>query len=465
MNRASLTASLLVSMMISAAGCATIEARPPQVSDALVHTGSAEVIREDGVHATLKQDGTTVTLVASRSCNVIERPTVLRTTRKEFENKSATMDWILAGSGVAFLGLGVGVLVDVRNVFSTDKSSRTYNVFGPAGATAIGIGALAIGVGLLATSIVDVVRANKVVVEEQEITSNGKTVREGIRCTNSPARGAPVTGKVGDKRFDLGETNGDGKLTVDIDAAIDPTWTVPPPPQNMTVLVREADVGTVDLRALFTVREGRAWERVTKQLPNCASPARSTDCDAVKDFLARYGSGQHAAEARTVLDGSSAELHRLAEDEMWNARKDDVMACANKKSDSPSEIDSACSGAELYVKSFPDGPHFKEADAALRIGRARSRALSAELERKQKAADDAERRRQQMAEAQEKARQQAEAAKEKARQQAEEAREKAQRQERCRNICLVKCSHARNEVSCLSGCTGLCISQASQGEL
>ena len=446
-----MTRHLVVMLVATTTGCATIEARPPQGSDAPLRTAQAEVVRKDGAYGTLKQDGTTVTLVASRSCDVVERPTIVRTTRTEFENKSAVADWVLAGSGLVLAGVGAGILVDAHSVGATGTSGRTYNPVGPTGATVIGISGIALGVGLLAISIVDVVRANNVTVEKQEVTSNGATLKTDVACSNKRSTGAAVSGKVGETVFDLGKTNLAGKLTVDIDAAVDPTWVVPSPTKTMTILVGESEVATVDLGPLFTAREDRAWQAVAGAVPACASPTTSKACDPVWNFLSKYSAGRHSAEARKIVDDAAPKIRPLADDEMWRDRKDDVQACASKKFETPTDVDAACTAAEAYLSSFPDGQHFKEAAAALKTGHARSAALTLELERRQARAEalgrqaeaalqEAERRRQAAADAAERTR---------------ERQEAAQERTKCEAMCRMGCSswQFRNNVAmCYSGC-------------
>jgi hypothetical protein len=93
------------------------------------------------------------------------------------------------------------------------------------------------------------------------------------------------------------------------------------------------------------------------------------------------------------VEDSAPKVHALADEEMWQVREADVRTCGGTKLDTPENIDGACASAQAYISAFTDGQHRKEAEAALKAGRARSALLTAEIERKRKAAEDAERRR------------------------------------------------------------------------
>ncbi len=434
-------------------GCATIAPKKAAVSDAPLRSAQIEVPRKDGVHATVQQEGTTVRLVASRSCDLVGRSTVLRTTRTEHENKSAGIDWLFAGSGVGFAGAGAVVLVDARGVSDADTSSRKYNPVGPTGATMIGVGGVVVGAGLLTAAIVDVVRANKVTVEEQEITSNGQAVKEDISCTKERAAGAVVRGRVYGSPFDIGKTDAAGKLTVELDAvldpALDPVWVLRDSPRTAPLLVDGVEVATVDLGALFVVREDRAWQGVVGTVPGCAAPTTTKGCDSLNSFLAKFGSGRHAAEARKAIADGAAAMERLRDEDMWKVRKAYLEACTSKKLDSASEIDVACSAIEGYVTAFPNGIHVKEAQAALKVGRARSAALQAAEERKQKAAEEAERRREKAEEQAEKRREQQEAAK----QRAQAAAQRAKCMDACGRACVLR---GHDPLWCVGTCEERC---------
>lgn len=417
-------APLLWLLLVALGGCATIAPKTPVVSDAPVRSAEAEVLRKGGAHATLQQEGTILKLAASRSCDVIARPTVLRTTRTEYENRSATTDWVMAGSGLALVAAGILATIDAPNVGSSDKTSQTYNPLGPTGATVIGIGSIGIGTGLIAVPIVDVFRAQKVEVGKQEVTSNGAALRKAVPCSNEPHAHAAVTAKTPTETFALGETGDGGQLNVDLDAAINRGWVVPNAAQTATVFVAESEVGTINLASLYKARESHAYP--TDAVPGCATPSTSRGCESISEFLRKYPSGDHSAESRRLLEQAAPKLRRLADAETWHGLN--VEECIGKQESDPAAINAACAKVRAYLSQFPDGEHVKEGDAAVKKGTARAEALEAELERKRRAAEAAERR-QALAE------EQAELRRENAR--------KAQDRSDCSRIIQAQCARSR----------------------
>lgn len=382
-------APLLGCLVFSMGGCATIEPKTPFVTDQPLRSSESEVVRQDGAHATLRQEGTRLRLSASKSCNLIARPTVLRTTRTEYENRSAATDWAMAGTGLALVAAGIVTLVDSSKVGSTDKSSQSYNPVGPTGATVIGIGSISVGTGLIILPVVDVIRAQKVQVVEQEVTSNGAVLREAVPCAQKPHAHAEVTAKTPSETFALGETGESGHLAIDLDAVINRDWVVPSTTLTATVFVAEAEVGTITLAALYKNREAQAYPAASVAF--CTTPLDSKGCRPISEFLQKYPNGAHAAESRRLLEEAAPKLHRLADAEIWRGL--DVNACIGKQENDPRAIKASCAGVRSYRTQFPDGQHVQEADAALRSGTTRADALEADLNRKHRAAEEAERRR------------------------------------------------------------------------
>lgn len=416
-------------------GCASIGVLPGQVNDRPLRSVEEEKVQPDGAHVGLTQAGTELSMVVSHSCELFESPVVERTTRTESTNNSAALDWALFGTGVAAAGLGMYTTFDSSGVYGTSTNSRTYNPIGPTGAAVIGIGSIALGVALLVIPVVDVVRANRETVERAEVTTQGKVIRRDFACTLAPFNHAAVSGRLGDKAFALGTANADGKLDVDLDSAIDPQWAVPTPPARLRIVAEGIAAGEADLAPLFQVREMRAWEQSSPD--RCLAPKTADGCDLVKLFIARYPAGPHAADARRVLDDSSPQIHRLADDADWRSHADDVQNCASKKLDDPAEVEGACSGVQSYITSFAGGQHSAEAQTVITKGSARVTALRAAAERRQKA-EEAEEARKAAAEA---------------------ALRKAQVEEDCKNKCFVICSRTLDPMLCLAGCGPRCIKQ------
>jgi hypothetical protein len=140
-------------------GCAEIGLSKPTVTPVPIRTRQEEVVRPEGTVATLVVNGPTLTVRASRACDVREVHENRETRVRERVNQSKVLDWVALGGGVALAGSGIAVIADANNVYSNDKTSRTYNDVGPGTARGIGYGLTAAGAALLVIPIVDAFRA------------------------------------------------------------------------------------------------------------------------------------------------------------------------------------------------------------------------------------------------------------------------------------------------------------------
>jgi hypothetical protein len=417
--------AIVCSLLVS--GCAAIATKPTRFEDERLRTDRNQVPSKDPVaHAKLDLEGTSVSLVAVRDCDLVERPVVRRTTRIESYNASPLTDWMLGAAGAGLVIWGGATLVDSSHVDSSDTSSRTYNPVGPAGAVAIGAALSVAGLGLLGLVGVDLVRANREAVSTAIVALDSEPVRRGVACIALPYARAVVTGAVDKVTFDLGMTDAQGRLSVDLDQALPSDWIVPHA-AKMRVALADSDVGNVDLAAVYQVREGRAWAGADPE--RCGAPKDPEDCGPLRRFVSAYGDGPHGETGRATLTGSEPTRRRLAEATAWKSVN--TPACVNGTD--PDAMDRACQMVRMFMSEFPDGAHVKEAEAAAVAGVARARALRAATQRKQQAE-----------------------------QAAEDARERAELQQRCQAQCLVGCSRSFHEDSCLAGCLKLCTSQGQR---
>lgn len=174
---------------------------------------------------------------------VVQRITVRRTTRTDYENASAATDWLIAGTGVAIAGGGAATMIDAPNVAPNDTASRTYNPVGSDAATAIGIGAIGAGTALVVIPIVDVIRAQKTSVAVGNITQDGEIIKRGIPCEHVPYGSGSVSGAIAGQSVPLGTTDSAGKLVVDRQA-------------QMSISIAATEVGSASLAPVFAARQG-----------------------------------------------------------------------------------------------------------------------------------------------------------------------------------------------------------------
>lgn len=367
-----------------ASGCATIATKPPRFEDEPIRVVRNQVPSKEAIpHAKLELDGTSLTLIAVRDCDLVDRPVVRRTTRIESYNASPVTDWLLAAGGTGLAVWGGATLIDSRHVYASDASSRTYNPIGPAGSVGIGVGLSVAGLGLLALVGVDLVRANREEVTTATVTLDGQPTRRGLACLREPYAGAALIGEVDKATFALGVTDAQGHLSVDLDQAMPSAWVVPRA-ARMRVTLANSDIGQVELAAVYQVREARAWANADSE--RCASPKDPQDCSSLHRFVSAYGDGPHGPAARTILAGSETAIRQLSEGATW--KNVDTAGCL--KGDDPDAILGACQRVRTFIREFPDGAHAKEAEVATRTGEARAVALRAAIQRKQRAAEAAE---------------------------------------------------------------------------
>ena len=197
---------------------------------------------------------------------------------------------------------------------------------------------------------------------------------------------------------------------------------------KFAVVVGGEKVAQLDLTALVTIREARAWSALDRS--KCATPVTSNACASIAEYLDQYSGGPHASEAQALLDVQGPTLRKLRDDEVWSKINPAACESAKAKATSPEQIDSNCKPLKLYLAQFHDGQHASVAREALEKARKRREALVAEILRKEKAA---------------------------------QAKEAADARKRCVAECKVGCSSWRinDQALCFSGCVE---SRCSEGE-
>lgn len=121
-----------------------------------------------------------------------------------------------------------------------------------------------------------------------------------------------------------------------------------------------------------TIEDDEAWTIAHPE--RCATPVRPSDCNGVREYIADFPQGKHAAEAKTMLDGLAAALAKVPEEAQWEAA--DAAIC--KAADDVG----ACEDVAAYLAKFPMGKH--AADARGLIDAARDK-----LDARKKALEDA----------------------------------------------------------------------------
>lgn len=104
-----------------------------------------------------------------------------------------------------------------------------------------------------------------------------------------------------------------------------------------------------------TIEDDEAWNLARPG--RCKEATRQTDCTGVREYVADFPKGKHAAEAKYLLDMLPARLEGVPEETRWDAA--DAAAC--KRAD---DVES-CEDVESYLAKYPMGKHAAEARAVI----------------------------------------------------------------------------------------------------
>ena len=245
------------------------------------------------------------------------------------------------------------------------------------GELGIGIFAAAAGAAMLTVAIVDSVRASGSTERTEYVTDPPSST---VPCPG-PYANATVGIRFRDDtevgRAAVGKTNALGTLDVDLDVALESSI-IPDPNTAITVLVNSTKVGEFDSAPLYKKREERAWSSLNPEA--CLNPSTVQDCVPFEEFLAKFGDGSYATQAREVLARGKAGMRRIEEEEAW-ATFDSKLCSTGTLHQSVDEAEAACNAVMNHLIRFPGGVHAAEASETLRKGRARIDLLNARRRR------------------------------------------------------------------------------------
>jgi len=108
-------------------------------------------------------------------------------------------------------------------------------------------------------------------------------------------------------------------------------------------------------RMMALKEDESAWAQVV--VAECTSARDAHSCDKVKAYLAKFPTGNHAAEARAAAETGTAALVKVQDERDWNEAN--VGDCRKPK------VSIGCDGVKKYLDTHPTGAHAAEArDAA-----------------------------------------------------------------------------------------------------
>lgn len=106
--------------------------------------------------------------------------------------------------------------------------------------------------------------------------------------------------------------------------------------------------------------EEKAEEDLWKaaNVDGCRKPTAQNPCEGVKAYVAKYPAGKYTAEGRQAIQDGQAEAARMAEEDMWKAAAVDQCKKPTKSYD--------CKAVEDYLAKYPTGGHAADAKATMK---------------------------------------------------------------------------------------------------
>lgn len=422
---------LMAGIAVAQSGCAAayvaalghVAALEPTHTDVPIATTSVERASGNRGAGHVEQEATIVRVSVGRACDIVQQQTVDRTTVTKHVNEAKWLDGTLGVLAFGAIGSGAWIIADSANVYDSDKSSRTYNATGQNKALAYGVLTTGAGVALLAIPLANMIRAHRTTEQTQRVEVLGEIKKRDVICSGTPFANRSLRLRLDGEEFDLGTTDGDGTLSVNLDEIVPGTTSGDSLRGSASVLLHEQVIGKVDLSPLYAPREAAAWLGVNSVA--CERPLITESCASVSAYLRQFPQGEHAATASAIRERAEPELVRLRDEQAWASI--DVDACARPTFTDPAEIAEACDPVRRYVTKFDTGRHLDESNAALAMADARITEI-----RTKRAHDRAEAETRRAAEA------------------------RAQDATSCRADCIRKCTKALRQEQCLKTCLPAC---------
>jgi hypothetical protein len=306
MNRSFISLVVLASAGL---GCVEMTYGSPEVKDTVLNI-ERKTDPGDAVRGEVKQAGTMVTVNASKKCDLTETREVRRTTTKTKKNDYLGLELGMIAAATGPIGSGAIFLLDAQNVYSSDRNGRQYNSSGPEGSYAAAIVLMAVGAAVMAVPLADVLRTIGDDEEETTIKESPTILQKDVGCRGFiPPSGQAVMGHLPNgQQVSLGALDARGELSVDLAAAVPSGYFAGPnPPTSMSVWINQTQIGSVTLAAVafaqsaeLLEREEAAWRAL--DLTQCREGRVDNACAAVQAFLAAHPTGNHAAEAKRLIE-------------------------------------------------------------------------------------------------------------------------------------------------------------------
>jgi hypothetical protein len=292
----------LLALTLSASACATVDSPKPNAPVDTVVARHVEAVPSERALGRVQQTGSTLTLSATRECDLHRVRTVDRAELHRVANDQAARPgvWMIAVGALAATG-GIAI---TSVALATSEGRLAPDLAAGGIMSAVGAGLIVLGIAVNPGSSRTEVRTTRLDVDDG-------VERENAPCAAAiPAARAPVTGRfVGPPAVEIpfGDTDASGAMVIELgDALPPPLYRDAPAGAKLTVYVGDSPVGTARLDEVAIAVEERAWPAGAAEA--CATTSADETCSKIERHLHEFPTGHHAEEARAALERAAAGL-------------------------------------------------------------------------------------------------------------------------------------------------------------
>jgi hypothetical protein len=292
----------VLGLTLAGPACATTDLPAPNAPIDTVVARHVEAMPGERAQARVQQIGSTVTLSATRPCDLHRVRSVDRAELHRVAN-DATSKPAVAAIALGSLAASGGIAI-TSVALATSEGRLAPDLAAGGIMSAVGAGLLVLGFAVNPGSSRSVVRTTRIDVDD------------GIERANAPCPAAipaarvAVTGKVTGAlpvEIPFGDTDAAGAMVIELSDALPVgLYRDAPAGAKLTLYVGDSAVGTARLDEVALAVEERAWPIGAAEA--CATTSSDDPCGQLERHLRDYPTGHHAAEARAALERATAGL-------------------------------------------------------------------------------------------------------------------------------------------------------------
>lgn len=298
-------------MLLAASGCFEIHHGQSKTAESIEKTEPIAT-PSGSFTASMKTDGSVVSVTVKSHCTLVEQQTVKITTSYDKVLDEGAANFLTALGLIGSLPItgGVVLLADSPNVYDNDPHARLYNPTGKATVIGAGVALTVIGVGMIILPITNAIHAAGSEDETTTTTRQGRTLRADAPCEGAvavPAR--TVVGKSAQgQTITIGTTDAEGHMTMNLKQVLGQPniFGGGPVPISLGVYVDNQYVGEVqtgDVMQEILRERSQQDESTWKDADPSACAAQHTEqvCQRVRQYLQLFPQGAHAREAQEMI--------------------------------------------------------------------------------------------------------------------------------------------------------------------